>query len=199
MGAMAPDVPLYGQEGRYVLPFVVLLFVLGGVGFGTLASLTTRSWWVAGLAAVTLVRLASQDVQFAPRYAAQVANINRLHVEMGRWVAAHTPADALVATNDIGAIAYISGRRILDTEGLVTPGIIPFKAERRQLEFLESARPDLLIVFPEWYPHLVARSDLFTEIHRITVPRVSAAHDSLVVYRTPWTRPAVAAGPGAAR
>ena len=57
------------------------------------------------------------------------------------------------------------------------------------LGFLEQARPDLLIVFPEWYPDLVARTDLFREIDRIEVPvAVSSANRALVVYRTPWTR-----------
>jgi len=191
MGALAPDVPLYGQEGRYVLPFVVLLFVLSGVGLSALRRLAPHPWWVTSLIVVALARLASQDVQFAPRYAAQVANINALQVAMGRWVADHTPVDAVVATNDIGAIGYVSQRRILDTEGLITPAILPFKRDRRHLAFLEAARPDLLIIFPEWYPQLASRPDLFQEVHRITVPRVTAAHDTLVAYRTPWTRPAV--------
>jgi hypothetical protein len=78
-------------------------------------------------------------------------------------------------------------------EGLITPAIIPYKRDRRHLEYLERARPDLLVVFPEWYPHLVSRTDLFREVYRITVPRVSAAHDTLVVYRTPWTRGSIEA------
>ncbi|MFN8058140.1 MAG: hypothetical protein U0Q12_03185 [Vicinamibacterales bacterium] len=198
MGALAPDVPLYGQEGRYVLPFVSLLFVLGAVGVWALGQTLHVRWPAVALALVALARLGSQDVQFASRYVAQVANIEHLQVEMGRWLAAHTAGDTVVATNDIGAIGVFSGRRVVDTEGLITPAMIPFKRDRRQLDYLFLAKPDVLVVFPEWYPHVVGRTDLFTEIHRISVPRVSAAHDAMVVYRTPWSRPgtlALAADP----
>jgi arabinofuranosyltransferase len=117
-----------------------------------------------------------------------VDNTNRLQIEVGRWLATHTAAGATIATNDIGAIAFFSDRRILDLEGIVTPAIVAFKRESRQLEFLETRRPDYLVIFNEWYPHLAARRDLFTEIHRVSVPRVTASHDTLVIYRTPWTR-----------
>lgn len=201
MGAMASDVPLYGQEGRYVLPLVTLLFVVSGIGAAAVRQATRRDWVVAAIAAVAIARLSSQAVQYASVHARQVDNINRLHVEMGRWLADKTPAGGVVATNDIGAIGYVSGRRVIDMEGLVTPAIIPYKEGGRHLEYLEQARPDWLVVFPEWYPHLVARTDLFEEVHRITVPRVTAAHDTLVVYRTPWTRDALInrAGPVPAR
>ena len=186
VGALAPDVPVYGQEGRYVLPLLALFFVVAATGLSALTRFCRSSLPIVVLAAVALARLASQDFQFAGRYAAQVDNIERLQVATGRWLAASTGADDVVATNDIGAIGYFSGRRIVDMEGLITPAMIPYKRTGRQLDFLEQARPALLVVFPEWYPALIRRTDLFTEIHRVTVPRVSAAHDSLVIYRTPW-------------
>ncbi len=189
VGALAPDVPVYGQEGRYVLPLLSLFFIVAAIGLSALARLSRSRWPVVMLAVVAVARLASQDVQFAHRYVAQVDNIERLHVATGRWLAGSLAATDVVATNDIGAIAYFSGRRIVDMEGLVTPAMIPYKRGGRQLDFLEQARPAVLVVFPEWYPQVVSRSDLFTEIHRVTVPRVSAAHDSLVIYRTPWGAP----------
>jgi hypothetical protein len=55
--------------------------------------------------------------------------------------------------------------------------------------FLESERPDLLIIFPEWYPEIVARTDLFHEIYRIHAHQDAAGGPALVFYRTPWSRP----------
>ena len=43
------------------------------------------------------------------------------HERCGRWLAAHTPADAVIATHDIGAIAFYSRRRVVDTAGIVLP------------------------------------------------------------------------------
>ncbi len=188
LGAMAADVPLYAQEGRYVLPLLALFFCVGALGLDALRPITTNGWIVPAIALVALARLASQDVRFAGRYVDQVNNINALHVEMGRWAATHTAPGAMLAANDIGALGYFSGRTILDLEGLITPGILPFKAGKRHMAYLEQQRPDLLIIFPEWYPHLVKGASVFREVHRRSVPRVTAAHDALVVYDTPWTR-----------
>jgi hypothetical protein len=187
MGALAPVSPLLMQEGRYAAHLLVLFFVVAVVGAEALARRSRAPLVVWALAALAVVRLASQNVAFADRYVRQVDNINRTHVAMGGWLAANTPPGALIATNDIGAIGVFSGRPVLDLEGLVTPAIIPFKPGRQRLAFLERERPDFLVIFDEWYPELVARRDLFTEVHRITVPRVSAAHDSFIVYRARWS------------
>jgi hypothetical protein len=196
VGAVAPIPHYFGQDGRYVAHLLALFFVLAAVGAADLAGRARHPSIVWGLAILAVARLLSQDVQYAPRYAAQVDNINRLHVAMGRWLAAHTaPADT-VATNDIGAIGFFSGRRVIDLEGLVTPAVLPYRAERAYVPFVEHARPAWLVVFPEWYPELAARTDLFHEVSRITVPHVTAARDALVVYATPWTPPAEAATVG---
>lgn len=44
----------------------------------------------------------------------------------GRWLASHTAPDAVVATHDVGAIAFYSRRRIVDTVGLVSPEVVPW-------------------------------------------------------------------------
>ena len=40
IGALAPDVPVYGQEGRYVLPLLALFFVVAATGLSALARLS---------------------------------------------------------------------------------------------------------------------------------------------------------------
>ena len=116
-------------------------------------------------------------------------NINDLQVRTARWIATHTAPDARVATNDIGAIAFFSRRFILDTEGLITPDAIWDKRMWRIDRFLERSKPDVVVIFPAWYPYLSRRPDLLTEVTRISAPIVIAGGVSLVIYRTPWTRP----------
>ncbi len=189
IGAVRPEPPLLLQQGRYVAHLLVLFFVTAAAGLAWLKARTRHGWVVLAVAVLALARLGAQDVKFADEHGRMVQNITQLEVAAGQWVAANTPPDALIATNDIGAIGWFSRRRILDTEGLITPEIVPYKRRGDMLGFLEQARPDLLIVFPEWYPDLVARTDLFREIDRIEVPvAVSSANRALVVYRTPWTR-----------
>ncbi|MBK5296518.1 MAG: hypothetical protein JJE40_05105 [Vicinamibacteria bacterium] len=122
-------------------------------------------------------------------YAAEVKNINDLQLVTAEWLVAHTTPDARIATNDIGALAFFTGRFIVDTEGLVTPEAIKPKRARKLVPFLESQRPDLLVIFPEWYPELSSRTDILTEVAHFSAERVVAGGSTLVVYRMPWSRP----------
>jgi tetratricopeptide (TPR) repeat protein len=102
------------------------------------------------------------------------------HEQTGRWLGANTPADAVIATHDVGAIAYYSGRRIVDVVGVVLPeaidhlwtpdytpylsglfdraGVTHLACYRNWLEvvnidplFVASADPEVMEVFP-WIP-----------------------------------------------
>jgi hypothetical protein len=114
-----------------------------------------------------------------------------MQVSLGRWVAAHTPADARLALNDVGAIGYVSRREVVDVMGLVTPAIMPYRraGEAGVLRYLARTCPDYLIIFPAWFPELSAMSDRFTPIHRIRLDHNTVAGaDEMVVYETPWSR-----------
>jgi hypothetical protein len=187
-GAVAPNLPLVQGEGRYVAQAIVLTFILGALGLGELARQSRRSGVIAVLAVVALARLASQNIGFAGRYALMVENINRMHVTIGRWVRDETRPDSVVALSAIGAIATISDRRVVDLEGLISSDVVPFKYPGGRLSYLDREKPDYLVIFPQWYPDLAARSDLFSEVRRISFPRVNPAPETMVVYRTPWTR-----------
>jgi hypothetical protein len=188
-GIGAPEPPLLVHDGRYLFHLLALFVVVSVLGFVELARWLQRPWLVRAFVVLALARLTLALYDGAPDYAAKVKNINDLQVATAHWIARETTPDARIGTNDIGAIAYYSGRFIIDTEGLVTPEAIHPKRMRRFVPFLASERPDLLVIFPAWYPELAARTDLFHEIYRIHAKQESAGGPALVVYRTPWTRP----------
>ena len=49
--------------------------------------------------------------------------------------------------------------------------------------------PDVVVIFPEWYPYLAQRPIGLSEVYRISARKVIAGGESLVIYRTPWSRP----------
>ena len=103
---------------------------------------------------------------------------------------AHTPPEARLALNDVGAIAYVSRREVVDMIGLVTPAIVPHRrgGEPAVLRYLEATCPDYLIVFPEWFPALT-REHHFAPIYRVRLPNNTVAGaDEMVVYETVWNR-----------
>ena len=169
------------QEGRYSIHLLPLALVVVAAGMGT--ALTTRRRAVAmawlALALWTLVPAAE-------RYAWGVQNIETMQVEIGHWVRDHTAPGARLAVNDIGAIAYVSRREIVDLMGLATPEILPYRRQGEEgvIRFVLESCPDYVIIFPTWFPRLAARDDLLEAVHRVRLTRVEVSGGpEMVVYR----------------
>ena len=204
MGLLAPYQGPGFQEGRYSIQLLPLAVVVAVSAFVPLVSMARlRPLW--GRVACALLLLASLATlgAGATRYAWAVQNIDAMQVSLGRWVEANTPAGARLALNDVGAIAYLGRREVVDVMGLVTPAIIPYRrdGEAGVLRYLERACPDYLIIFPRWFPALSTRADRFTPIHRVRLEHNTVAgSDEMVVYETAWNRwrpdPLACPGPG---
>jgi hypothetical protein len=128
----------------------------------------------------------------AEQYARNVEEINRMHIALGHWLVGHTPPDALVALNDIGAIAYISGRPVVDLAGLVTPEVVPLlrgpDRDARLADFLAERDVQYVVIFPNWFPGLAANPAL-EPVYQVTLDRRTiAGGETTVVYRAHWRR-----------
>ncbi len=225
--AMAVLAPYRGpsfQEGRYSIHLLPLALVVAAAPLAPLFSPPTRSpaggggrvtgfEWVRGrlgwlAAAALLVGTIAALPASASRYAWGVQNIEAMQVHLGHWVARHTPPEARIGLNDVGAIAYISRREVVDVMGLVTPAIVPFRrgGEMGVLRYLELACPDYLIVFPAWFPTISGMADRFHPVYGVRLDHNEVAGaDELVVYEAAWSRwrsdrrpcpGALASGPG---
>ncbi len=181
--------PIQPYFARYYLPALLLLSVLGVVWgmrkftkqghmliiFGALAS----CFWIADI------------------HGWMVQNTTAMQVQMGHWLAKNTPQDAIIATNDVGAIAFFSRRRIIDMHGLVMPEIIPFAWGRKGTgiwgtdeesvwHFLRERKANYLVIFPNWYPQISRRPEL-EPLYRVKLPyNVICGGDEMVVYRINW-------------
>jgi len=121
-------------------------------------------------------------------------------IPFGRWIAAHAPADATVATPDIGAIGWFGERRVLDLGGLVTPRMIPllerepFEDALARLDFADFARPTFVLDRAARANDLLARSPYaaaFAPVDSAAVPNLGIARPGRVVYtlyRLDWSR-----------
>lgn len=201
MALLAPYRGPAFQEGRYSIHLLPLAIVVAVSALGPLVwTARIQPVWGRLACAILLAASLAPLAAGATRYAWAVQNIDAMQVNLGRWVAQHTEADARLALNDVGAIGYIGRREVIDVMGLVTPAIIPYRREGESgvLRYLEQTCPDYLIVFPAWFPGLSARRDLFTPVHRVMLERNTVAGaDEMVVYETVWNRwhPAPAACP----
>src|SRR4029453_11498839 len=177
--AMAVLAPFRGpdfQEGRSSIQLLPLAAAVATLPLAALTAWVRASSapaaaarWLPRLLGAGLVVAALAALEpAASRYGWAVQNIETMQAHLGRWVAMNTRPDARLALNDVGAIAFLSRREVVDVMGLVTPAIIPYRREAGEagvLRFLERACPDYLIVFPAWFPRLTAIAERFTPIY----------------------------------
>jgi len=157
------NLPYLYQEGRYlmpVLPFVILLAIEGlrsvlKAGRRILPVLDASK---VGLG-VQVILLALMCMQFGLAawemrltYADYCKYISERQMKTARWLNRHLPENAIVATHDIGAIAFYSGRRVVDMVGLVSPEMIKNIGRLDKLQgFLVSHGVTHLAVLRNWF------------------------------------------------
>ena len=134
------------QEGRYsihLLPLAIAVALAGVAALGARGgSMAPRALARGGLLAAALWTLPGR------RDALRLGG-----AEHRRDAGAARPVDrrqhaarmARIALNDVGAIAYLSRREVVDVMGLVTPAIIPYRQEGEPgvLSYLERSLPGL--------------------------------------------------------
>jgi hypothetical protein len=183
-----------------LIPLIPGNAVLAAAGLLAARRLALRRNWrwrgsrlslIALVAVLAVAGTAWRLPTMARLYAQDVSNINEMHVDIGRWVVENTPQDAVLALNDIGAITYVSERRIVDLAGLVTPQVVPMlhapDRASRLVAFMAEQGVDYVIIFPNWFPDLADRDDLLEPLHRVTLERRTiTGGTTMVVYRTDW-------------
>ncbi len=190
VSAYALRLPVTYQHGRYLIPVVPVLAVLGVGGTTNWLRLNAVEMWPRVLSRAWLAAVALGLVAFwligAQAYQRDVQIIETEMVATAKWVNQNTPPDALIAAHDIGALGYFGGRDILDMAGLVSPGVIPIIRDEKALrDWLTASGADYLVTFPDWYRGLVAPLTA-SEIFRTRAPYSPAAGGTnMAVYRWP--------------
>ncbi len=157
----AVRLPVTYQHARYLMPVIPFLAVYGAVGGREflealkkfkLPRLAYFGPWILALVYVLWWALGAISYQF------DVKLINDEQVRVATWLAQNTPETATVATHDIGAIGYFSGRTVVDTAGLVSPAFVPIVRDQAAiLAKLQALKVDYFALLPNWYPDLYAQ------------------------------------------
>jgi hypothetical protein len=196
-----------GNFGRYYFPLYPFLAVVGVLGLAPLVG-RLRQPPAAGRRALAALAVGVllwptllSTVRGAGRYAQSVANVSDSDVAMAGWLAGRLPPEAVLAVNDIGALGYLLPNRLIDLAGIANPELAAYLTgpEGRgagMRRFLAERRPDYLVVFPAWFPELVAPSGPFRPVHGLKIGgNITMGGHELVVYATPWTQHALTAPP----
>jgi len=157
------NLPYLFQEGRYMMPVIPAFLILGLLGASSTGDFLQRKLFAkAGLRRYSLVSCALVLVPIAQfflggeamkvRYAEACRYISDRQVKTAHWLHDNLPGEAVVATHDIGAIGFYSGRRVVDMVGLVSPEMIPNLHNLDSLRaFLVRKRVTHLAVLRNWF------------------------------------------------
>ncbi len=190
LGIYALRLPVTYQHGRYAIPIIPILLVLGIEGFLKWAELRSpvfrkrffsRAWLILSVAI-----LITFWVLGAKAYATDVAIIETEMVEPSKWIAKNTNEDALIAAHDIGALGYYGQREILDLAGLISPEVIPFIRDEKQLaDYIEEMGANYFMTFPgpDWYPHLITIGESIYQSNGQFSP--AAGGENMEIFRWP--------------
>jgi hypothetical protein len=156
IGLYAWRLPVSYQHGRYLMPVIPVILVMGLLGLSQLDLPGIEYRWKYIFARVYLAALVITSIGFLflgiRAYVTDVTIIQDEMVASATWVRENTPTDALIAAHDIGALGYFGEREILDLAGLINPEIIPILPDSTKLSsYIIEKQADYLIVFPHWY------------------------------------------------
>ena len=155
--------PYLYQYGRYlmpILPFVFLLAVAGVEEVGSIAgamvkplrSERVKTLFTATVLLVMVGITAGNTWERREYYASTCRYITERQVATAFWIRDHLPKDVVVATHDVGALAYYSGRRIVDMVGLISPEMIDYIGRLdKLLEYLRRQKVTHLAVLRSWF------------------------------------------------
>jgi hypothetical protein len=185
----AVRLPVTYQHGRYAIPAMPVVFLLGLAGVARAVQINAGGMWPRLLSRVWVVTVVVVAAAFlavgAKAYARDVAVINTEMVVAAHWLAANTEGSDLIAAHDIGAVGYFAGRPLLDLAGLVSPEVIPFIRDEGQLiAYLDEKGPDYLMTFPGWYPEIVSQAELVYTSGGQVSPGLGGENMAVYLWRT---------------
>lgn len=194
------------NDARYLVPIFDLFFITAIVfaawlvetGFVRLLKFRdvpeTRHLSVIIVVLLLIIPLIPYYVNQATYFTKSVRTINDMQVALGTWMAENTPEDAVFATHDAGAIRFISGRRMIDLAGLISPDIIHGNMTTSQtLSYLRQQGCNYFVFFDELFIYWSYQLpwNAYVKLYTIHIPPeiyASAGRDTMSVWFINWTR-----------
>lgn len=155
--------PYAHRFGRYLMPVIPFLILTSGLGFRDTAKMLGSYFRSRNIAAsiiifvfsVTAIYSLTDYLDKRKNYADECKYINDRQVAAAIWINQNTREDDIIATHDVGAIGYYSGRKLIDVAGLVTPELIDKihlpDYNKYMMEYLKNQGVSYLVFLQEWY------------------------------------------------
>jgi len=177
--------PNLRHHGRYIIPFIPIYYIFAFSSFEYWKKLKIIKH---ALILILFLYMFFMQYIWLKTLSANINDINRVQVTVGKWVDNNINKNEIIALNDIGAITYYSDNKIFDTVGLVSPEILEkYKGQTKQQKeeilwnYIKEKKFDYIIILPSWYPNISKKSEL-EEKYRVKLDNYSIVDDDMVIY-----------------
>lgn len=185
------------HHGRYTMPLIPFVMVTAVLGAEWLAQKVPAPRVVQiGLPLLLVLGGLWQLPNWATMLGQNAKEIIDIDVALGVWLGENTAVGDIIAVDDIGAIAFFSGREIVDLNGLVSPELWPAirqpERPRRNQELtrllsLREHPPDYVASFPLWRWEIITNPVAAEELHHVrTETATITLQQDAYVHRLAW-------------
>lgn len=134
----------------YMAPMAPVYLLLASAGVAIWVDrlpkpFTRASWFVPSAIGLVVLSLLVTWRTPVREFAKFQAIMEECHIAIGNYVRVNANESELVAAEDIGYIGYLSGRRILDRDGLVSQEAVPYNHAGRYYDLIADCRPDWVV------------------------------------------------------
>jgi hypothetical protein len=188
--------PQYRHFGRYFFPVIPLVIV-------SMIALLRRSmlsgkrfiffqFWndskrTVFLSLIAIIGSLPLVIRWTGVYAESVRNINDQHLAVASWLQVNVTPDHKIAVDDIGAIGYITKRKVVDLTGLINPEFYPLQKEQSSVwKEARKQNTDIFIIYkrlnPSFFEYAKDSLELVKEF-RVRPPLVVSADTVMSVFK----------------
>lgn len=165
--------PYAHRFGRYMMPIIPFFILVASIGFRDFAFLVnkhtnnvlfSKSIFYIWFGIIFFMGFKIYD-ETKELYVAQCRYIYDRQVMAAKYLEKNTVEGDVIATHDVGAIGYYSGRKIVDIAGLVTPDLINKINDANYVDYMTKYLNDNKVTYlaflREWY-RVSNQTPLFT-------------------------------------
>lgn len=147
------NIPSYGW---YFAPYYLCLFFYGAAGLGFLfqyfMTRKNKMFKITGtvIMSALAIYLPCKEIEINKP---GLGYVNASYRDIGVWLEGHTSPSAKIAMVEIGTVGWYSDRYVIDILGLVNPSNERFIGERHFEKWLDTYKPDYILLHDPFWPH----------------------------------------------
>ncbi len=165
--------PYLYQKGRYLFPIFPAYLIMGIYGIVITMNLIQKKiesiknyykymFLVLVITIIITLQFLYASINFIKIYIDDVKYIHDRQIITGKWLNKNLSPQSIVATHDIGAIAFYSKLQVVDMVGLISPEMIPnIGSFDRLKKFLSSKKVTHIATLRNWF-HIGNQYPIFT-------------------------------------